>query len=264
MYNEKMKKECENKWVFEGNLLNTLPESLISKEGENEFDDFFLISSLIYNDIKDLHFLWLLIVDHVSEPIIKDGKEELTYHNGEYAGIRQHIIRLFLGTINEFLVFLSKHRETIEGEKFLKIKSELLEEEKNIWENLYNLATAKNEGKLDPVFQFLHDIRSNVAFHYWDSKVPRGFKKFFYENGPSIYNRRAHYALGESMRSTRFFYGDAAASAYINVVAEKHGFATNDLEKLILEDIMGNFNRVIRSLLLLYIRSKKSKNKKWS
>ena len=242
------------KHKFKGELLKIIPAKLLADtEENNDFDDFFLTLSLIYNDIKNIHIFSILTSAYVEEPE-KDG---ISYHRGEYTGVYHYLIRLLMSTLNEFFVFLEKNKSISESTKFKLLLKKLPNNIRLDWGDLYNIATKKISGtkKSDPILQILYEIRSNVTSHYWGSPeyLSKGFKKFFYKNLKAETNKNAYYSFATNMEETRFFYADAAVSAYIESVVLKHNFQDSGE---VLKKIIRKTNIAIKAVMNEYIKNK--------
>lgn len=242
---------------FTGEVRNVIPKSLIKDVGDiDDVDKLFLTLALIYNDTKNIHFFWTLFLAKVAD---RGSKVEISFHNGEYSGIRMYIIRILLSTIAETFTCLEKNRKILESKKFKEIKDKLSPQILEIWNDLVDTAINEIKSKeKSSIFNFLRSIRGDITYHYENVEhLPVGFREFFYKSEKNIFNKRAYYSLGNTMEKSRLFYADVSAEYYIDLLAKRRGFDTERIKK----DILGlaeKFNLVLINLLRIYLRQKKN------
>jgi len=249
----------EKKQKFEGSVSGTLPRNIIPNNDEVEkIDGLFITFALIFNDIKTIHLLSMVIEENFEA---LDSEEKPTYHKGEFAGVGVYLIRMLFGTINEFLILLEKKQTVIKEDKFQNLLKNLSSDTLLAWNGLYNLGVSKNKTQKDsdPVLSLIDDIRNEISFHYYGGPkyLSEGFKDFFYKNPPKPQNKRAFYSIGETMKDTRFFYADAAAEAYLAIKAEKYGYDRESFKAVIFKDLVSKLNLALSGLIRVYIKSKK-------
>ncbi len=244
---------------FKGELKHIYPELLVSKEKDNKIENFFITLGLVFNDLKG----FLLFINLLEENYEKPDKDEPTIHTGNYGGVLVQTNRLIVSTIHEFFNFLEKNQDILSEGEFKEILNKLPKEDKNIWNGLFAAA----RGDLSNVTDFLKSIlkiRHNIGFHYYQSgKILRdGYKSFFNRKERGV-NRFAYYSIGDAVKTTRFFFSDAAAEEVMQLVAGKEeGGEENELSekyKKQLEDTINVLFPVIVSIFNKYLQYKRNR-----
>ena len=65
------------------------------------------------------------------------------------------------------------------------------------------------------VRKYLEQVRHNVAFHYHQPKeLRRAYDAHFFDDERSEFNESAYASIGDTMKTTRFYFADAAVSRY--------------------------------------------------
>jgi len=239
---------------YPGTLSEISPGKIIAREEPGDLDNFFLVLSLIYNDLKGLISFDVLIRGVYETPI--DPKPNV--HSGEYSGIRLHIERLLIGMTSEFFVFLKNNLKTIRTISFQLLLKSLDQKDKNSWNELIEVID-ESSGK-ESFFRKMARIRSDIVFHYNFSgdELVKGFKNKFYKQEPNESNKKAFYSIGNTMESTRFFYADAAIEGYL---VEHLKLSPTEKENY-LNELMNNvskMNVVICKLIQIYLNKKNGK-----
>jgi hypothetical protein len=71
---------------------------------------------------------------------------------------------------------------------------------------------------------WLVKVRNNAVSHYYNPKaLMQGYRRHFFEEPPAPYNEFAFASLGASLEETRFYFADAAVSAYYHQVLDPGG-----------------------------------------
>src|SRR5680860_513890 len=148
----------------------------------------FLTLALIRNDISDLVYLQGLFV-HDNNKI----ESKISSHSGRSMGRMIYIMRLALSHYYEFLQFLCKRKEEINGDlEFQAILKGLNKEDRAVWDNFNSLAhelelidtiiKVKNTSIEYKVMALSRFMRGNLTFHYWGSAkfLYIGFEKAFF------------------------------------------------------------------------------------
>lgn len=200
---------------FPGNLQNIKPLRLIGKT-EDPLENFFLVLSLIFNDLKGLIALDQLIKDVYRLPTSKPM--EISAHAGGYHGAIFQINRLLSGLVNEFLEFVKHNEKVINSFEFQTILNKIPEKDQAVWKEIIDIAFARSTS--EEVSDFTHTIkitRHNIAFHYYQTgKILRnGFLSKFFNRQKDLSNETAYYSLGSNMAETRFYYADGAAQEVV-------------------------------------------------
>ncbi len=216
-----------NEVNFTGDLKSKKPDKFI-KEAENiPLDNFFLTLGLAYNDLKSL----IVYLTHV-QTFCKDiSPNELTCKLGECNGMNNHLTRLIISTIHEFLLLLEKNSKITKDAVFEDICSRMNTEERLQWNHIIKIAEGDHLSKKGNDFKaILMRIRENGAFHYHSSLklLRKGFIDHFYnKNKKSIFTERAYYSKGENVEDVRYFFCDAAIQGFnISFIQEKMDYGT--------------------------------------
>ena len=226
---------------FIGNLVDISARKLVEHGSDNNYQNFFLILGLVFNDLKDLLFTRSLLKENFRHPDIS----EISVHMGEYSGFLSHNTRLLLATVSEFFCFLDKYKTVTTSIKFRLLLKELNKEQARTWADLMNY---KKDN--DSLFSRIARIRSNTVFHYDHSskELVSGFKKCFFEKGKDLpqYNK-CYYYSDQNMRTTRFFFSDAAADMYTQTLVTK-----KEIDEI--EKVVGHINKTVRALMISYLQ----------
>ncbi len=243
-----------------GKLKKTKPDSLISIDGKvNDFDSFFLILALVFNDIKGLVYF---------DRFVKSKKPYnlnlVSSENGEYFGLNTQIFKMAASNLFEFMILLEKNRDIIDSNKFLLYLRKLSNDNKSLWNLLYHVVFSNKDEVLGPDYldfkNILTQIRSNVSFHYYQSGKPlaNGFREHFFKNSKIKKESRdyAYYSVKHSaFDENRFYYADAAITAYISKILNDAG-DTEVISGRIIQ-LSSFVSLVIVGLLDIYLQEKK-------
>ena len=242
-------------------VLDDISPRLLVEDGQ-PLDDFFLVLSLIFNDLKGL-LLWQNTLEDVYRPA---PDSEKSAHAAEMAGMQMQLYRLLSGLIREFLAFLNENSEIVKSPAFQRILLRLSSDNRILWDDLSRVALG---GEAQTKSTFAHSlmlIRHNIGFHYDQTRKEfrNSFNSFFKTAPRTIFNERAYFSLGKTMKGTRFYYADAAVKEYITQQAAKITIGSSeekmtfDLHFAKLREMVGDMNNVIQALLLHHISLKKN------
>jgi hypothetical protein len=237
---------------FTGKLEEISPKKIISKDESNDFDNFFLVLGLIYNDLKDLIFFLDLINKTYDRPTM-DGTEEPSVHLDEWGGIQNHMNRLMISFMSEFLSFLDKNKKVMGTIRFQLLEKSLPKNIKNDW---FKIVQVTGDEKENNFILNMKKIRNKVSFHFDLSlkELRTGFINKFYIAPKDKYNKEAFYSLGGSMETSRFFYCDGAVEEYL----KEHMKASSEENYFKnIRDLVERTNMVILFMMKEYINSKK-------
>jgi len=236
---------------FEGELDKISPGKLIDKEKLKDFDSFFLVLGLIYNDLKDLMLLYDLFIESYPTPKL-DGTAPASVSAGQWGGVQNHFNRLMIGFISEFLTFLEKNKDVMSTPSFKFFEKRLQKEVRESW---YDILRVINNEKTDDFLSEIARIRSTITFHYdHQLKALRsGFIKKFFTTPKNNYNDKAYYSLGDTMRKTRFYYCDGAAEEYLN--EHMKSFSEDNHNKEI-RHLVDQTNKTLRFMMENYLNYK--------
>ncbi len=240
--------ESQNKKEFLGNLEDISPRHLIDEKNKNNLQNFFLILSLIFNDLKGLIFFQKIIEDNYRKPVMG----ETSVHAGEYSGLIVQADKLLIATVGEFFKFIDKNKSVISGIQFqLLLKKSNNQDYKNKWHDLLKV------GNGSMILSKIPQVRSNVIFHYDNSmkELRRGFINSFFSSEKNLtQHKRAFYSLGDDMEHTRIYFADAAAQSYINTLLGSD-------DRLQIKNAIIDMNQTIQWLLKIYLESLKKQIK---
>jgi hypothetical protein len=230
----------EQKKEFNSDLFNIDKSKLISKDQKDDFKSFFLILSLIYNDLKGIIFFQKTIEDNYRKPNI----DEDTSHAAEYSGIIVQTNRILITLIVEFISFIEENRNVITDPRFSLLMKRIDKETKRNWAYLINPEVEKNS-----IMSKMRIIRSNVSSHYDHSlkQLRTGYIKCFFGGDGLNTHNKAFYTFGNTMKLTRFCYADAAVQEYVNsLMGENIDSMRSFVEKL---------NHTLRIMIYKYLTS---------
>lgn len=241
--------------IFSGELRKIEPEKIIKLSDNNNFDKFFLILGLIFNDLKSSMHYSLLLEDQFKNI----DKNNLDCDFGEYHGMKDHLNRLITSIIHEFFVFLEKQSRVISSYQFEIELKKLTSTKKQIWKQLLEIANKENlTSKGLDFLDTLKCIRNNGSFHYYSSgdSLRNGFiDHFYYRKDEHSANKIAYYSRGDIMHDTRYFYCDAAVGGFRRV-SMNNKFNTYEHHEALV-DIAGRINIAIEALMKIYLSSRK-------
>lgn len=201
--------------------LKKIDSSLLVGEENNDYDDFFLVLAVIYNDLKDLihlHSDYLKIHERPTETQIPSG------YLGEYNGVMFHFQKSMAGFLNEFFKFVKEYEDLYKQPQFLALVRKLDPSTQVDWNSI-------REAALEPIDKQnphslgyrLYRIRNELAHHYFSSikSLRSSFRRFFADES-NPFGKFAYYSLGMTMEETRFFYADATTQTYLMEVANQN------------------------------------------
>ncbi|MEK7499513.1 MAG: hypothetical protein AAB649_02815 [Patescibacteria group bacterium] len=169
---------------FENHKMRKLePEDLIDRDTpakDLELPGFFLVLASIFNDLKGMSVIYKMREEVYRKP----EKDEVNEHAGEYSGMTLQLHKNVIGIIHEALRFIGENEAIIQTPEFKQYENKLSGRSKEIWELVVSVATHKETSpKYAALGKILTQIRSNAAFHYYQSSVPliAGFRDHFYK-----------------------------------------------------------------------------------
>lgn len=231
-----------DKFEFPGELDYINPIKLINKDDKDDFKSFFLILAMVFNDLKSLIFFQKFIEDNYRKPEF----DEISIQTGEWGGIMTYTNKLIISTLNEFLIFLKNSKNVTTNPKFSLLLKNLSKSEINNWIKMVDPEKDKTS-----VIARIARIRSNIAFHYDHSvdELRRGYIRSFFGEGKNVLqHNKAYFSLGRDMRTTRFFYADAAAEEYMKSLI-------NESDMKFVRNTIDAMNLTLQSLLSAYLKS---------
>ncbi len=178
-----------------------------SDKAEQEVCNFVLALALAHNDFKDL--LWAF--NNISA--YKPQKFEVNPVNGQWNGMRLHILKLLYSLVVEVSRLIKEKPKPQQHERFTKAFNEMSAENRKHWNSLYEFAQDTSQ---DNLMKVLSSARNKISFHYDTKFISQGYEKHFSGKGPE--QTRAYASRGSSLRDSRFYFADAAAGAGFGLV----------------------------------------------
>jgi hypothetical protein len=171
--------------------------------------NFILALALIHNDCKDVMYSMVLL-EH-SKPA---SPPDRTRDWGAFFGMRNHIFRVMVGILHELFGLIQQSQDVLEHPYVAHLVRQLPPKAREAWQTVVDVglgATPKSDfGKT------LLLVRNKVAFHYDPKAIYQGYEHHFF--GPRKSDDRAFISRGLSVQESRFYFADAAAEDYLNVV----------------------------------------------
>lgn len=238
-----------------------LPEGIISRDSPYkslEIEAFFLSLAMLFNDIKGL-----VILEKDFKDKYEMSTQEISGHNGQYFGIKLQIVKYAAGILNESLRLISDNTKVLKTTQLQSFVNQLNTQDNNIWKLLLDvcgvtqLPQDDEEEDLKKFRTLLVYIRSNTAFHYYQSGKPliEGFRKFFYLDEQTAMNQSAMYSYNSTdFDGTRYYYADAALKGLFEKEFLKFGSVQKVLEEIYI--LINEVAKVITGLLEVYHKGK--------
>lgn len=167
--------------------------------------NFVLTLALIYNDCKDLMYSYTVLVE--SQP---DGPFRRTRQWGAWNGVKFHIIRMLVSLLHELFNLICDNQALLQHPFLVSVLKQLPKDARDAWKAV--VAVASGATPTDPLGKTLLLIRNKVVFHYDPRAILKGYSHHFL--APDALDDRAFISRGGSMRETRFYFADAAATGY--------------------------------------------------
>ena len=211
-------------------------------EVPQELCNFIVAITLIYNDLKDAVYV------HVSMAGLKPaGPSIRTRLWGALGGVQLHAFRAVAALLHELFSLIQTNRKLLDHSFFLAVLKQLHPRSREAWRALVDVAleaTPKNRlGKR------LLLLRNKVLFHYDPKALSQGYIQHFLVTAKR--DNRAYLSRGDSMRSTRFYFADAAAEGYLHSLV---GYEQSEELKMELGDIIDRVNNGLMMIVGSYIQ----------
>ena len=192
--------------------------------------NFVLTLALIYNDCKDAIYASVALA--ASKP---EGPIQKTRVRGAFAGAQLHAFRAIVGLMHELFGLIRANDEVLHHDFFVSLLQQVQPKSREAWKALVDVA--RGATPTDTFGKRLLLIRNKLFFHYDPKAIFIGYTEHFH--GPRRHDERAYLSRGQSMRATRFFFADAAATGYLNSVM---GSETVDALAQDLEEVVDSIN----------------------
>jgi len=247
---------------FKGELNWINPDKLITKNGYDKTECFFIGLGVVFNDLKGLILFEKMLIENYEKP--QNG--EVTSHVGNYSGTMVQIKKLIASTINEFFIFLKKNSDVFSESEFKQVFNRLCRSDRQLWEAM----VAAAHGKLSTVTDLLNSIvqiRNNITYHYYQSgkALRNGYISRFFGKVKDDRNKFAYYSIGDTLETTRFYFSDVAVEESLYMAAGKKpresivGDVSLAKYHEQVKETIKVMNTTIASLLKNYIQSRRNR-----
>lgn len=203
--------------------------------------NFVLALALAFNDCKDA------IYTHTALAEVKPAEPpRKTKVWGALAGAQFHAFRAVASVIHEVCERIRAADGVLRDDFFRSVVRDLPAPSREAWEALVDVALQATPK--DGLGKHLHRLRNKVTFHYDPAALFTGYAEHFL--GDRKRDDRAFLSRGDSMRGTRFFFADAAATGYARSVG-----GTDAAEELKgdLEDAVERVNYGLMVLVRMFV-----------
>ena len=204
--------------------------------------NFVLVLALIYNDCKDAIYAHIAL--DASKPDEPYRKSKVW---GAITGAQMHALRVVTGLLHELLNVIRANEDVLSNEFFVDLVRHLSPKSRDAWQALVSVAQgATPTSKLGKQLLL---IRNKASFHYDGKAIFTGYARHFLSAKPN--DDRGYVSRGASMRTTRFYFADAAGSAYFRSVAGSEETETLQTE---LEEIVDRTNYGLMMIVGAFIQ----------
>ena len=198
--------------------------------------------ALIYNDCKDVIYSSILLGESRPQPPARKDRAW-----GAWAGVDFHIFRLLVGLLHELFDLIRKNQDVIQHPFLASVIKQLPPPRREAWNAVITVASGATPA--DPLGKSLLLIRHKVSAHYDPKAVVGGYKHHFLNAEKS--DDRAFVSRGNSMKSTRFYFADAAATGYLRSVVGKN---QSDEIMMTVADLLRSVNHALMGIVEAFIQ----------
>jgi hypothetical protein len=192
------------------NLETFAPDVFVGDDDvSQETCNFVLSLALIWNDCKDAVYAHTLLTE--CHPKSDPGP---TREWGAYGGIDLHLFRYEVSLVHELLTLVLRNQSIARGYYVDRLVRKLPDEVRDAWYSLLQVALGSVPN--DPFGRCLLAIRNKLDNHYDPRVLEKGYRNHFLTEDRE--DDRAFISRGGDMRSTRFYFADAAAFGYLQEV----------------------------------------------
>lgn len=183
--------------------------------GANDSDErvcgFALALALYSNDAKALLGLTTLMIGK------KPNLKNICAEYGEYNGQNNYLHRLIYANLHELhYLFAQHHKSVAEQSLFAAVIETMPPDFRKSWDELVRMSVDKT----NPMFVWFKNFRDGLGFHYVrHPQLVRGYKTWMSElktGGKANSQEGAYISRGDSVKTTRYYFADAAADAWMN------------------------------------------------
>lgn len=214
-----------------------------SAEVPQDLCNFILALALIYNDCKDIIYARLLLGE--SRPPQPPRKNRLW---GAWMGVDFHIFRAIVGVMHE-LFNLVRDNETVISHPFMRsVVQQLPRLAREGWDAV--TAVALGATPADPLGKRLLLLRNKVASHYDPTAIVAGYRHHFLSADRQ--DDRAFISRGSSMKTTRFYFADAAATGYLRSIVGKD--ESQELLMMNVAELLSPVNHALMGIVETFVQ----------
>lgn len=206
--------------------------------------NFILTLALIYNDCKNL--IYAYIVTAQSRP---EGRFVRNRLWGALSGIQFHIFRTVIGLLHELFNLIRSNKSLLQQPFFKSIVRQIDPSARNAWETV--VAVALGNTPSDTLGKNLLLVRNKMSFHYDGKAIFIGYSHHFLKS--EHLDKRAFISRGNSMKESRFYFADAAATGYLRSIVGR-----KNMEELIVKigDMLSPINYSLMAIVNSYIQKR--------
>lgn len=221
------------------------------KEYSQDFCNFILALSLIWNDLKFISSYHDYILE--SNPQIyqhkKDSDMPITPYWGEVCGILVYLEKMLVALIHELFSLIKYSKNVINSKCFKSIYKKLHKDNRKSWDIIikYTFDKTDTSSELGKAFMM---VRHKIANHYDKGEIFKGYKLKFLNTDMIPYISR-----GTNMKETRYYFADASAQEYYKVHQEK---VTTDIFLKNLSLLQKGINSAIHNIVETFIQQRSS------
>ena len=181
------------------------PAALLEDKGNpREVCGYVLALATVYEDFKDI-----IIADQLTQNERPDGEPCISAAWGQYNGFQAYLRRLLAGLFHELFRLIEKNRDILSEPALADTVKRMNREAREAWRPI--VAGALSRTSNNDLARVLAIVRNKVVFHYDSEEILKGYEIRF---SRSDVESRPFISRGTTMRSTRFYFADAAADAY--------------------------------------------------
>lgn len=197
---------------FELAPLTKWSPKILPEKGKDPPGALSLALSIAFNDFKDIQW--------VNHQLRKCRPERaISAERGQWMGMVQFINRRLAALMFELLEALARAGQegVLDGEEWREALDAMPEGHREYWQLVIDAALAKEDADATGLRTALMLVRHNAANHYCQDKaLLDAYRQHFYEQAPNPANSDAFASLGSRLENTRFYFADAAATAFFN------------------------------------------------
>jgi len=185
-----------------------------------------LILAKAFNELKDLSWAVTQLLKGAPLPPPK-----ISTYQGQYIGMRNTMSRMITGIVIEMMNGIREHQQVIgRWAPFQVCVDALPPKAAAAWRDVRRVALG--QGGKRTFLDGLWEVRRKVAFHHDGDALLEGFRLHFGAEEVGVENEVAYVSLGNSPEQTRFYFADAASSAFTRDLAERAGIFSEDVKQL--------------------------------